>query len=81
MDFFDYLVNSFADSYSVLDEIFSLTIYTQDKCQQQFIIHAVSLLMAHPVVNAGHRRYDPMYLLDQMFSRIGHRTIIVFFIE
>lgn len=37
--------------------------------------------MAHPVVNAGHRRYDPMYLLDQMFSRIGHRTIIIFFIE
>lgn len=26
LDFFDYLINSFADSYSVLDEIFSLSI-------------------------------------------------------
>ena len=33
LDLFDYLVRSFADSYSVLDEIFSLSIYTSDKVQ------------------------------------------------
>lgn len=37
--------------------------------------------MAHPVVTSGHRRYDPMYLVDQMLSRIGHCAVIVLFIE